>query len=218
MFPRSQIAKNLTLASLNSRLYSPPHTAKPRLGSPSVQDLNPGFQPSSFQTSPGPITGSSKASTGLGIMFPGIERTGYQEGLHGTHTLGSDHDVVYRHRLPTRTKAIFEPDALDGVALDTFTWPSLLDHVGFPMEYLGLMSDEPVIERKQVLSAHAPLSTIPASLPLKKHDTPVLQRVLGASGHTVESLSVEPTSFGGLSCSIFPRCSSTHSSSWLLPR
>ncbi|KAF9452204.1 hypothetical protein P691DRAFT_831133 [Macrolepiota fuliginosa MF-IS2] len=178
MFARSQIAGNMTLASLNATFYPPTNPTRSKLwslGSTSQQGLDDDFQSNvPLQVSRESPSAFSTAPAGLGIMYPPTERTGHQDDTHGTLRIGYVSDAMYRHRTFMRTEAIYESQLA--------------------------INDEPIVESAQGPILHMAPPEFPVHVPADEQGRWVLQQILEASGHTVESLSV------GVAFIYFPSC------------
>ncbi|KXN87917.1 Transcription factor Sp1 [Leucoagaricus sp. SymC.cos] len=211
MFSRPNIPGNATLASLNSNLCSPTSPARSRLwsldvmGSGNQSNFDDDFQSNmTFQASNGPSqSGFSRiAPAGLGIFYPSVGKLGSHGDMNDVQT-GLNTNLDYRQRNAMRTGSIYEADIDTGVleeaSPDPFTLSSLLMANDFLRDDIDLMSTEPVIEPPQEPSPVA-LQEPPAPTSVNEQGRWVLQRILEASGHTIESLSAElKIHFGGLS-------------------
>lgn len=209
MFTQPLTAGNMTLASLNTTLYSPTNPSKsdirPFGANPQSRSFQDNFQSNGpFRAPPG-----SAGLSGLGIIFPMADRTRHQDDTPEVHKLGSGHETVHRYRTFMRTESTYDSQVGSSIygdpVLEHLTLSSWLDPAEFLREDLDVMDDEPVIGMKQEPALHAAPPQPPASIPAEEQGRWVLQRILEASGHTVESLSAElKARFGGLSCSAFP--------------
>lgn len=205
------MSRNATLASLNSVFHSPTSPTKSRLWQ--LDDtaagvvrsyLDDDFQSNMTLQAYDSYThsGSSQtASTGLGIFYPSIARMETQDVTGGPKSTFC-YDLAYRPRNITRTESIYDaeiaPGFLEEPSSDPFTLSSFLVSPDFLRDDLDLLSNEPVIESSSEPTPYVLAEEQRPIAPVDRQGRWVLQRILEASGHTVESLSTElRTFFGG---------------------
>lgn len=193
------MAGNMTLASLNTP-YSPTSPAKPSswsFGAASVAHIYDDFQSNVSLKVPHGLS-QAGAPTGLGIIYPTDEQKEQQEGTAGSLKRGSSHDMAYKHRTSMRTETIyydsqfdFGSRVLEDTAPEPLNFSSLLYPTELSPRILDLISEEPVIE---TIQDSAFLVATSESSPLVSNEAQekwILQRILEASGHSIESLSAE---------------------------